>query len=271
MFKVIFRKKTYLCLIGVMIFSLVMLYILLLFKPVKEFDKEEITELDNIKEVVVNSSYAEVNLMSSDTSDLRVCFYGKEKSIPKLIVTSENNKVNVSLIKPLGITFYSGKMKLDIYIPKSYTHDLTVKTPSKPICLSGLKLNKLFCESSSGDILIKSVTIAAAELETASGDQTLSDFNGDLKAISSAGIINVDYSFFNNNVIMETASGSIDLKLPENAEFHLDAKSSSGTINSDFQIELSGTMEKSNLEGEVKSSKNEINLITASGNIYIHK
>lgn len=271
MFQVIYQKRVVFWLAIVMICSFAILFVSSLAKPAKEFDREEIAKIDNTKEIVINAPYTDINLVPSDSNDLKVHLYGKEKAIPELRVTSENQRVRIDLKRSHIITFYNGEIKLDIYIPKAYSQDLAAKTPSHSISLTGLNLNKLSCQSSSGDIFIKSVSAAETELETASGNMTISDYNGNLNALNSAGSISAAYSVLNSRVVLETASGAIDLKLPGNAEFQLVAKTSSGTINSEFPINVSGLLEKNTLKGTVKNDRNKINLTTVSGDIHIHK
>ena len=81
----------------------------------------------------------------------------------------------------------------------------------------------------------------------------------------------MEYKNFNNNVDLQASSGRIELKLPDNAEFKLNARASSGRITCKFPITVSGEKKDNYLAGTVKSDKNSVTLNTSSGNINISK
>ncbi|HWP96370.1 MAG TPA: DUF4097 family beta strand repeat-containing protein [Syntrophomonadaceae bacterium] len=88
-----------------------------------------------------------------------------------------------------------------------------------------------------------------------------------LKADSSAGEIFIDYIKFENNIDVSVSSGEVSIRLPQDANFVLSAKSSSGLISSTFP--LNGYYDRSHMAGTVGTGVNKINLETTSGDINI--
>ena len=67
---------------------------------------------------------------------------------------------------------------------------------------------------------------------------------------------------------IRVTSGDLKIKLSENAEFYLDAKTTSGDINSSFPIVISSSG-RNDLEGEVGDSDEIITVTVTSGDIDI--
>jgi DUF4097 and DUF4098 domain-containing protein YvlB len=70
---------------------------------------------------------------------------------------------------------------------------------------------------------------------------------------------------------LETLSGGIEVLLPANAAFELDAETFSGHVNSDFPITMQGTVSPKELRGVVNNGGASLRLKTFSGTIVIKK
>jgi len=70
---------------------------------------------------------------------------------------------------------------------------------------------------------------------------------------------------------LETLSGGIEVMLPANAAFELDAEAFSGHVNSDFPITMQGTISPKELRGVVNNGGASLRLKTFSGTIVIKK
>ena len=70
---------------------------------------------------------------------------------------------------------------------------------------------------------------------------------------------------------LETLSGGIEVFLPANAAFELDAETFSGHVRSDFPITMQGKISPRELRGVVNNGGATLRLKTFSGSIYIRK
>jgi hypothetical protein len=106
------------------------------------------------------------------------------------------------------------------------------------------------------------------EASTGSGSIEVSGVNGSLRAntgsggITAGGIPAGDWK-------LDTSSGSITLRLDENASFDLHARSSSGSISTSHPITMTGTISKRELNGRVRNGGHLIEASTSSGSISI--
>ncbi|MCG8483703.1 MAG: DUF4097 domain-containing protein, partial [Clostridia bacterium] len=106
-------------------------------------------------------------------------------------------------------------------------------------------------------------------IEARLGNITLKNASGNLDIKGKTGKVMVAYNDFENqNIKIETTVGSITLKLPNTAEFLLEAKTSSGSFQSDFPIKIT---DKKNINGQIGSKNNKVLLQTSSGSMKILK
>ncbi len=109
---------------------------------------------------------------------------------------------------------------------------------------------------------------AEIDFQTGSGSIHVDDVRGAVRAHTGSGSIEVqgqptdDWS-------MSTGSGSIIVRLPPQAAFYLSAHTSSGSINTDRQVTVQGTIGKRDLRGTVNGGGFHLDLHTGSGNIRI--
>jgi lia operon protein LiaG len=259
-------------------------------------DQEEFEPMGSVKEINLEVSSAKINIITENRKDLRARLTGSVTSSslttePTLETSIDGSTLNVRVkTQNMYVGFTSVNLNLDVYVPLDYSENLTIKSSSGDINVPDIKLNDLNCNLSSGKLTLGKVSaknfsydsssgsITAAELitkssdlESSSGRIRLDKFEGDLKAKVSSGDIKIAYGEFNNNVNISVASGSVELVLPENSEFFLNARASSGNVSCQFPITISNKQKENILEGVVKNDKNKISINTSSGNIKIYK
>ncbi len=107
-----------------------------------------------------------------------------------------------------------------------------------------MDITNLSIETSSGEQEIENIKSKNSKLLASSGDIEIYNFTGDLNIITSSGKINLDYKEFHNNINITTSSGDIKVILPNNSNFKLEANTSSGDIESNFPITVTGKLKK---------------------------
>jgi Toastrack DUF4097 len=143
--------------------------------------------------------------------------------------------------------------------------------------------------TSDGSVSLEN-TKASAVLATSDGSIHVADFAGDLRARTSDGSIDVDGRFTALDLVTSdghievdaqggskisgswsarTSDGSIELRLPSDLAFDLDATTSDGSISSDLPVSVEGSHAENRLHGKVNGGGPALQLHTGDGSIHI--
>ena len=177
----------------------------------------------------------------------------------------------------------------DIYL-KNISGDTELKTTSGEITVQDLA-GAFEAESVSGDLNLKNI-IGNVDLKTTSGEIEVRKLKGSFEAGSVSGDVDVE-SFSNADEIeIETVSGDISLEgillpngsytlgshsgdirleIPASSDFELQTRTSSGDMDCDFELKVSGKIDRKQLQGIVGKGGSSLNISTFSGDIRINK
>lgn len=257
--------------------------------------EEKFGKIEGIEEVEIKVSGADIstdiNVVPAEREEVRVLLSGVfNTKKPELQMYSEGSTLHVKVKAANGCNFLlsNSNLVLDIQIPGSYANKLKIISSSGDVTIKQLKLKNLAFDLSSGDATFKDLTVDKFEykcssgdlngdnittkstvIHTSSGDIMMKKFSGDLKADDSSGDIKVQYETFKNSVNINTSSGNVELSLPGNSEFGLNASVSSGDIECKFPIIVTGEYKENKLQGVVGKDNNKINIEISSGDIRI--
>jgi len=130
-----------------------------------------------------------------------------------------------------------------------------------------------------GDLSINDFT-SEIEVKTSTGDINIMNVTGPVIAKAATGEITVDFSKVSQSspISLYSATGDVDIKLPENTPADLDLRSTMGEVYTDFDLKfpndkknmkiLSG---KRHLTSEINNGGVSITLRSSTGNIYLRK
>lgn len=108
------------------------------------------------------------------------------------------------------------------------------------------------------------------DFETGSGSIRLQNVAGELRARTGSGNIEAEGQQ-TGDWELNTGSGGIRVRLPQSAKFDLMARTSSGSVSTDFPITIQGTVNRRELSGSVNGGGPKLDLHTGSGSIHIEK
>lgn len=206
---------------------------------------------------------------------------------------SKNRNINVSVYYTLTIpadaslnaTTVSGNVTCE-----DISGDLKANTASGNVTATGVK-NGANLSTTSGNVEVDDI-VGDVKLHTVSGSVIANNVKGSVAADTTSGSIvltnitdadEIDANVMSGKVKYEgdldsngyyhlqTHSGRVEFIVPSGAAFDLDARTFSGSINSDFDITVRGKIDKKSLRGSVNGGGAEVELKAFSGNIYIKK
>ncbi|MDF2854825.1 MAG: hypothetical protein K0Q87_676 [Neobacillus sp.] len=242
---------------------------------------------NNIEVIKVNVGSVSTTIIPQDRQDVRAVLTGKGK----LTVTEEGNMVEVKT-KSKWFNWFNieGKRQLKIYIPEDYTKDMDIDLGSGNLTFSGksmvldelhldigsgnvdlsnITVNQFIHDGSSGNVDIDTLTTQKGSFDLSSGNLDIQHYTGALEADVSSGRLKIQMDELKDTIEIDVSSGTVDLDLPDSADFVLNGEVSSGKISSDFPLATNGT-DKKNINGTHDSGNHEIEISVSSGNVKIY-
>lgn len=215
----------------------------------------------------------------------------REEALPRLEVRREGDRIRVRVEHRPALFFVPGsKLVLRVLLPRGYSRALALstvsggievpdgtwkalelETTSGEVQVGAVKAESFAMHSVSGDLRATSIEAGSLELRSTSGELRIAALSGDLRAKTVSGRIDLSWSRFANSVSVEAASGDVRLKLPPEASFRLETRSTSGRLRCAFPIVLAGGSQpgQRTLIGDVGSGSHPIRVRTVSGDIEI--
>ena len=123
-------------------------------------------------------------------------------------------------------------------------------------------------DTGSGRITLEQTAPGAVRADTGSGGMELHGVKGSLEAKAGSGTIHAEGEP-QGDWSVHTGSGTVQLKLPSNAAFDLDAHTSSGSIQVDHPVTVQGSIGRKDIQGKVRGGGVRVEVETGSGNIEI--
>jgi len=202
---------------------------------------------------------AETDLhMQSGSGDQRV-----EGIRGPLDVSSGSGGLKISSISD-RVHAETGSGDIDIERVKGNVH---AKTGSGSIDASDIA-GAFEANSGSGHISLQQTAPGSVRVDTGSGGMELHGVEGSLEAKAGSGTIQAEGSP-TGAWSLHTGSGEVNLKLPSNASFDLDAHTSSGSISIDQPHSVQGSIGRKEVRGRVGGGGVPVEVETGSGDIQI--
>lgn len=220
----------------------------------------------NLKlDVYLPRSYMKNLEANTASADVKI----DEMNVESLICKTASGDLTAGNVKAKTAEFgtFSGNIRLS-----TASDDLWLHSTSGDITADRISTQNCRVNTTSGNITADGISVKTCQVDTTSGSITLKGISGNMDATSTSGEISLQYAEFANNINVQTASGSTEIKLPQSAEFHLKYSTASGSGKCDFPITMSGTEGRNgSLDGTVVSDRNSITVNSSSGSLNIYK
>lgn len=240
----------------------------------------------SIETIEINVAGVSTTIIPENRDDVEAVLTGKGS----LNVEETGSTLLIETQKKMFNWFsFSEKRQLKIYIPEDFNRNMNFQVGSGTLNYSGesMKLNKLSLDigsgnvnldhldvnefihdGSSGNVKIDTLLTKSGTFDLSSGNLEIDHYTGALNADVSSGRFSIQMDKLTDSIDIDLSSGNVDLDLPDNANFNLNGKVSSGDITSDFPLTANGSDKKS-IKGTHGSGKYKINVSVSSGNVQI--
>lgn len=254
-------------------------------------NNQSVKVTERIDSIELQTTSMPTTILPEDREDILIDYDGKGT----VDINQKGDSIEIDVKGP-RFNFFSFNRNADlkIYIPKDFNRsmDITVGSgslefsgPSKknPMKLDELELNigsgkmeirnvianALELNGSSGIINLDSIQVTKGDFEMSSGKMNISHYIGALEAEISSGKMNIQIDELNGHSSLKASSGQINLDLPDDADFTLRGKTSSGRINSEFEL-TDGNSNEKELNGQHGTGKYNLDLQVSSGHVRLY-
>lgn len=231
-------------------------------------DESQTFDLDeSVNKLSINSTSIDVNICKSNESSIKLALNGscsKNINIGNIIsTTSSSDSISISTNEN-RINHHN--LVLTVYVPSSYSGDLSINTTSGDIDLNNTTLAKVNINSTSGDIeCIDTINNDYTKIETTSGEINFAGSLKDSTITSTSGDIELSVYEVGKNTNVSTTSGDIDLYLKKDIGYEINFNTTSGDF--DYTNEDEHNYRNSNGNYTVSNGNKEhlLNIETVSG------
>jgi DUF4097 and DUF4098 domain-containing protein YvlB len=162
----------------------------------------------------------------------------------------------------LGIDVGSGNVKVT-----GAEGELDVDTGSGDVALSDVHAGEVGIDTGSGEVNATTLGARTLKIDTGSGNVTLSGVAAeDANIETGSGDIRLDVDQTLRSFHGETGSGDVTLRAPASLSAALDIETSSGEIESDFDVAVT-RREEDHLVGRIGAGAGRISVDTGSGSV----
>lgn len=121
----------------------------------------------------------------------------------------------------------------------------------------------------SGDITFEQAGSGSVRAQTGSGNIRLRNVSGGVEAGAGSGDVLVEGKM-DSDWRIHTGSGEVEVKLPSDAKFNIDARSSSGNVEVHHPVTMQGSLKRNHIEGTVNGGGTLLDISTGSGTIRVN-
>ncbi|HEX2328064.1 MAG TPA: DUF4097 family beta strand repeat-containing protein [Candidatus Angelobacter sp.] len=144
---------------------------------------------------------------------------------------------------------------------------LTASAGSGNIRAQGVA-GEINAHTGSGDVEMRQVSAGNVKVDTGSGNIRLHGIKGGLHAQAGSGDI-VAEGEPTSDWKLGAGSGSITLKVPSQASFNIDARTSSGSLKVNHPVTMQGSFARNHVQGKVGNGGPLVDVHTGSGDIQV--
>lgn len=206
------------------------------------------------------------------------------------LIHENNIKMTIRLPQQLAADLKIINSSGDVNVNEIHGKEVTVINASGNIKLMGCKGGALRCSLSSGNVTVSECDFTGVDANCTSGNVRIENNSGPINVRNTSG--NIDITAVSGTVDADNTSGNIDIRLsgqqvsaikakvssgniklrlsPE-AAFELNASTSSGNVGCDFDILVSGGVDRGSLKGGCNGGGEMVKLSVDSGNINVYK
>lgn len=226
----------------------------------------------SIREMEIEWAAGSIVIQPMEITEIRISEQGVDQDKEPMVWNVRNGQLNIQYSKNTDHSFGMGLLlgehskDLVIQVPREWQCDsLEIDAASASLEINGLTIREMEFDGASGTCVFSNCTVEALELDTASGDVRFTGTLTQMDCDAASANIFLELSNVPKRLDLDTASGDLDVVLPENAGFTVTMETMSGEFASDF------TTTNRNGKYFAGDGRCSIDVDAMSGNVNIRK
>ncbi len=199
--------------------------------------EERIIEENTISEIDINMINADVNLIPTTDSSMKIRLTGTARKENNLLVDRIDNKVSINLDynkgkKLFNFGIYEPKFQLMVYVPEKMYDLIKVEVGNGGIQATQIQSKQLVANTENGIIEMGNITATEFDVYSENGKLVLWDIDSDINGETESGEISLKQEDLNHSVHLLSENGTIEIQTsskPTNVTF--DADTENGRID----------------------------------------
>ncbi len=259
----------------------------------KPIDDTTVFDLLGVREINLTAAGTRVNIIRApEGSAARMRLHGETTSKAWLEYRRQGDVLTVVEMREPAYALRPDTLALDVYLPVSFTRDLTVDTASGVLTVDAFTLHTLNLYTASGDVSLKPLTVDTLSVSSVSGAIAVEALTADtLRVDAMSGAVDIGelrardaavcatsaevclcYAAYEGGALtVQNTSGNIRLTLPADASFGFAICRTSSTVCSDFADIAAVCAQPDTLCGAVNGGRGSLRIDSVSGEIDISK
>lgn len=200
------------------------------------------TSAGDIREIEIDWVSGEIQIIPTGIDHIKVNEAAAHANTEAMLCRKDGDTLKISFCKgELASLKGIGPKDLTIQVPKGWAcRKLEIDAASPKIRVQGLTADEVDLDTVGGESRFDSCTLGKLDADTASGNLYFTGTLENLEYDSASGSVEAELDNVPSKITMDTASGSLSLKLPKGAGFAVALDSLSGKLDSDFPTTLDG-------------------------------
>ena len=194
-------------------------------------------QADDIHKLEIEWASGDIHIVTADTDKVSVTETGAVDDENRAVVQQTGNTLSIRFHEPaiiVGVNTISDK-DLTITVPKGWTcSELSIDAASVNIETAELSIDEVEMDLASADCRFENCNFGTLDFDAASGTVYVSGTVLALDCDAASANVTAVLTNVPSHIDFDTASGDLDLTLPENAGFTVEMDTMSGGFTSEF-------------------------------------
>ena len=195
----------------------------------------------SIRNMEIEWAAGSIRIQPMEITEIRISEQGVDQDAHPMVWNVRNGQLNIQYSKNTDHSFGMGLLlgehskDLVIEVPLDWQcNSLEIDAASASLEVSDLTIREMEFDGASGTCIFENCTVEKLDVDTASGDVRFRCSLNQMECDAASANVVLELSNVPKSLEMDTASGDLDVVLPENAGFTVAMETMSGNFDSDF-------------------------------------